>query len=201
MNERQRDPVGWCVRHHKTLVYDNDGYGLEELANRIDPRLIVDVGYNVGWFSKKASEVWPDARIIGIEPGDDLPNHGPVIPVHGALSPEPSVCLVPVARAPANLAARYVVPGDDVPGISREDLLQWGPVDLLKLDCEGAEHYFFEGPPDSWTHTWILGEVHGRAPGNFLLNSPWRDTHDVVITVQYGPRQFEFRMRPKAGPR
>lgn len=180
-------------------VYVEDSYGLRDLSHTLTVRRVVDVGYNCGFFSKLASEVWPDAEIIGIEPADDLPNHGPVVPVQAALS---SVRSVRLHSAKGNLGARWVVddPDSSIPGILPNHLLQWGPVDLLKLDCEGGERTFFRyAEPDDWKDTVIVGEIHRSTPQTWEsnpVNAKWLLSHTFEVTKQRR-RQFEFRLTPR----
>ncbi len=51
----------------KQSVYETDCYKLKEVVWNREPKFIVDIGANVGWFSKLASEKKPNSKILSYE--------------------------------------------------------------------------------------------------------------------------------------
>lgn len=51
----------------KNSVFKSDCYKLRDVKWERDPRFIVDIGANVGWFSKLASENKPKSKILSYE--------------------------------------------------------------------------------------------------------------------------------------
>lgn len=49
-------------------VIAKDEYNIEELADCIDPKVILDIGGHIGSFGVYAKSKWPDALLIAVEP-------------------------------------------------------------------------------------------------------------------------------------
>jgi FkbM family methyltransferase len=140
--------LGWVFRD----VILDDEYGLEQLS--LQPRTILDVGANVGMFSLWAGANFPGAVIHSYEPNVGLQPY----------------LLENIGQVEASLHAEGVSGHDgfgsfsqkgesmvgqckesdlgDIPVVSLHTAVKrmGGSVDLLKLDCEGAEWSILEHP-------------------------------------------------------
>ncbi len=179
---RVRRQLTWRTRSGTTFVTPPDGsafpvrevflesrYGLELLGSA--PKLIVDVGANVGVFALRAAELFPKAEIIAFEPS--LPAYAQLV---RNLRANPAITRVDARRCavvgPSDVhevqfwvdstssttstlvasAVRDHAAGhwEKVPAVSLSDLLaSTGAVDLLKLDVEGAEYEILSETPSS----------------------------------------------------
>jgi len=152
--------------------YDVPGVGWEAL------RTIVDVGANVGaatlWFAARA----PAARIVAVEPSPDAVGRLSANLTRNRL--DDRVRVVPAALggrsgvahlgpATTSVGARTLgapVPGStEVPLTTLDDILDsntLASVDLLKLDCEGAEYEILLSAPQALLRRigTIVGEYH-----------------------------------------
>jgi len=144
----------------------------------IVPKVIVDVGANIGMATLFFAAKYPDARIIALEPEksnfclmqencSSLPN---VTLVNAALWSE---CRqLQVADIGASKWAFSFVPSsgtgvDSVCGISMVDLLRdydLKHIDILKMDVEGAERGIFTSDASRWLDKvgMIAIELHDR---------------------------------------
>jgi len=136
--------------HEFWLIYMQDCYGLKTLQAK--PKQIVDVGANVGLFSLVARQRFPSATIHAYEPNAALETH-----LSANLKDlKVKVYLEAVSRqeGSASLVAgdgsmfSTTRPGGPIPSVSLETVVErcGGRIDLLKLDCEGAEWELFESP-------------------------------------------------------
>ncbi|MEO8152712.1 MAG: FkbM family methyltransferase [Rhizobacter sp.] len=128
------------------------------------PRVIVDVGANIGLASLYLARRYPDARIIAIEFETEnfrqLQANTAAYPriecVHAGLWPVDT--LVAVANPDAAKWAHVPVqaaggsePGSAIRAVSMPTLmaeLNIASIDLLKIDIEGSEYELFESPPE-----------------------------------------------------
>ena len=143
-------------------------------------RTIVDVGANVGaatlWFAQKA----PESTIIAVEPSSEaarlLTRNVRVNRLDGRVR----VAAVALADRAKEVALRQVgssvfgktteresTPGERVAALSLGDLLEQhglDEVDVLKLDCEGAEFDILHSSDDRLLrrHRFIVGEYHAE---------------------------------------
>jgi len=126
-------------------VFLADAYGLRQKRGRIDT--VVDVGAHVGFFSLCARMLFPKAVIHAYEPN---PNLWPHLSKHAIVA---DINAVAAAVGLNNGHVSLEFPGDSVFTQTRNDEAGTvkltsihdvvenigGSVDLLKLDCEGAE--------------------------------------------------------------
>ena len=142
--------------------------GAEEygpVARLSNVRLIVDCGANIGVTSYYLLHRYPEARLIALEPDEDnyelcrrnLRAFGPrVVMIRGALWPEcRSLRISPASRglAPWEISVEPAEAHEGtVEGITIPELLRLAgidpPIDLLKIDIEGAEVDVFNGGAD-----------------------------------------------------
>lgn len=143
------------------------------------PRVIVDIGANIGAYSAFAARRYPDARVIGVEPVRDnyalavlnTSDYDNVTMVNGYVGYDGMPHLVVID--PDNVGGHKVlatnaIPADAItqkspPRYSVEDIL-WehalAKIDVLKLDCEGAEYEILPHVMPQFVRV-VLGEYHG----------------------------------------
>ncbi len=126
-------------------IWLDDEYGLEVMEGL--PKTILDVGGNIGLFSLWAWQNFPDSHIFVFEPNREvfscLVNNVSGLPVTArlaALGASSGFASMPKAASSRETVAVRNSSGD-IPMISLNEAvgLAGGSVDLLKLDCEGAE--------------------------------------------------------------
>jgi len=143
-------------------------------ALRGEPRLIVDAGANVGFVTASLANLFPDARIISIEPDEanreifvlNCGGYSNVRLIEAALWSRPGHLRI---ENPNDAGFLLRVTEDDAPGIPAvtipEILQSEGAdrIDILKLDVEGAEKVLF-----SQNNEWLrkvklmVVELHDR---------------------------------------
>jgi len=167
LEDRIEDTLGGLWAGLQGEVVAEDCYGLRSL--RFVPDVVFDVGANVGTFTRFARSLWPETKIIAVEPD-------PLNCAHfNKFSLDPKTKLIPAAIGlgfvfHATTAANgsgevYMSPGlgypteklikdpnfegSSVPAITLEEVIlpNWKPGQkaVLKIDCEGAENSI-------WTH-------------------------------------------------
>lgn len=122
-----------------------DCYGMFSYARRARPRVIVDIGANVGVFSKLCSMLFPEADIYAYEP-NPLPvawlqrnTVGTRIRVMPVAVGETSA-LVKLDTTCDSTNSRVKNDGDLVVAcVAATDVADGRDIDLLKIDCEGSE--------------------------------------------------------------
>jgi len=155
-------------------IFVDDEY---RLPFDIKPKVIVDAGANIGCATLGFRLCYPDAVIHAIEPEEAnfrllQQNCGSLSNVHlhrAALWPKPGfISLTNPLNEPWSFTCEDASAG--VPVLTMEDVLKHcgGPIDLLKLDIEGAEKVLFETAPQRWLPQVrvIAIELHDRfTPG------------------------------------
>lgn len=143
------------------------------------PSVIVDVGANTGTASAYFRSIWPEAQIYAIEPAEinfrvlkkNAESFGKMEPIKAALGDHDGVVhLVGSKKDNASLSLKFDHKNPDyseeVPLRSLKSIMeehQIGRINLLKLDCEGAEHDIIKSLSDQDLANidWIVGELHG----------------------------------------
>ena len=173
-------------------------------------RTILDIGAHVGSFTVMCHHYWPDARIVAVEPHPEsfelLVRNTAHVPkdkltlINAAITRESGRCILssPVSHSRVSeyvpgvwesLQPRHSDFGLQVDAITPSDLWQMladvgiDEVDLLKLDCEGAEYLIVSEFSASGTMDrigWIRGEWHSRKD-NVLLGNCLGQTHAYNI--------------------
>lgn len=153
---------------------------------------MLDIGAHVGSYTVLCHEYWPDARIVAVEPHPEsfelLERNTAHIPasqllrINAAIAGQSGKYLLASAVSHSrvgeyvvelwnDLDPRYGDFGISVPAITTESLwekiIEFGvnEIDLMKLDCEGAEYVILESLSEN-SHLpqvgWIRGEWHSR---------------------------------------
>jgi FkbM family methyltransferase len=165
------------------------------------PKIIVDLGSNVGASIAYFRATYPDAEIIGMEP-----DPGAFERLSAMLEPISGVRVFPWAiadrtghlsfhRAEQSWESALVPQGTgtlEVETVTLPDLLarlQVDRVDLLKLDVEGAEWLMFEEPSVFNACQTIVGELHLDDPSQTIERAGNAlDAFDMTVTVRMGTR-------------
>jgi FkbM family methyltransferase len=145
----------------------DDEYGLSKIARPI--RTVLDIGANVGLFSLWARSHFPKARIHSYEPNPALQTHlvtnlrylSDVTIWAEGVSDGPGFARLDV-RGSSLLARTTADAAGEVTLVSLRTALDriGGHVDLMKLDCEGAEWVIFHDPEPFVTVREIRMEYH-----------------------------------------
>lgn len=184
-------------------VVRQDSYGLTVLKYYgFEPRIVVDIGANIGAFSALAAHLWPESRIIAVEPDLDsaelikynAPNSETV--AKAICYAAPNVQLYKSAKYPMcngidhGFAAVYRTINhwaefstvETVPAIAIESLA--AEISFLKLDCEGSEWEILENL--KCRPAVIVGEWHGFS-GDTRIRSLLGDLgYSVQLGKTYG---------------
>ncbi|WP_395750202.1 FkbM family methyltransferase [Prosthecobacter sp.] len=136
----------------------DDVYGLTKLAPQ--PRTILDIGANVGFFSLAARGIFPEAQIHAYEPNPRVLDALHANSLAGGFQFYPEAVgaaagwVSMIDQSDSNQAQTSALGSADQGGIAQVDLATaierlGGQVDLLKMDCEGAEWDIFKAV-DAW---------------------------------------------------
>ena len=141
-----------------------DCYGLWQLP--IQPRTILDIGANVGFFSIAAREFFPQATIHAYEPNPRTLPYGQKNARAGKFdvfgeavgATDGTVQMVDVGET--NLAHTQPADGQFAGGIPQVSFAKTlarigGTIDFLKMDCEGAEWDLFRAS-ECWAKIRLL---------------------------------------------
>lgn len=154
--------------------------GEYELPFTISPRVIVDAGANIGMATLYFARLFPDARILAIEPEpsnfailqENLSGMPNVTLVQGAVWPEEKQIRIAdstvdkwmftVTEAGRDAASSTEVAAITVPRAL--EMMGASAIDLLKLDIEGAELELFAKRPLPWLQriNLLVIELHDR---------------------------------------
>ena len=137
---------------------------------------ILDIGANTGLFTLRMKQLFPEASIASFEP--DVSNFQQLqnlIAVNGLSGVIPfqkgvggTTRIETLYLHPANIGGHSIIPHDgakteQIELVSLHEALRelGGCCDLLKLDCEGAEHEILMSMTDASVDT-IIGEIHSN---------------------------------------
>ena len=131
-------------------VLVTDCYRLFPYAKHNAPRVIADIGANVGMFSRLCTLLFPEADVFAYEP------HPAAIPWLHENAKDTRIRVIPCA-VQKNQGMQRMSAGQDstvgqvgptggfsVQCISAAEVAQGMPIDLLKMDCEGSEWSILE---------------------------------------------------------
>ncbi len=139
------------------------------IRQQLDPKLILDVGANVGLASVWFANRYPNAQVIAVEPDasnlavlrrnvEPYPN---VRVIEGAVWYESATVALDDQGDKSGIRVRA---GDGgVRGMTVEQIAGTAAIDILKLDVEGAEKELFEHDPTWLANVGVLMiELHDR---------------------------------------
>jgi FkbM family methyltransferase len=166
-----------AMTFHKVFGYKE--YAIKQFEE--NPKVIIDGGSNIGLFSIFMKNLYPDARIIAIEPDDDnfkimqenfasysgieaikagLWNKSKLLKVHDKYNQGKWAMVVEETDNPQE---------SNVSGISIDEIMlkyKLDRIDILKIDIETSEKYLFEENYQNWLpkvkmiiiefHDWIV---------------------------------------------
>ncbi len=175
------------------------------VAGLRDVRLIVDCGANIGLSAYYLLHHYPAARLIAVEPDPEncalcrhnlAPFSDRTTILQGAIwSENRRLRIVPSSRGLGSWALRVEGwDGGEVEGLTLVEILRrsghHGPIDLLKMDIEGAEEEVFRDAP-RWLDVTrnIAIELHGAAAEACLSRAlasysyEWRRAHELTLVL------------------
>lgn len=200
-------------------VAENDEYRLHRFQQA---NTIVDVGANIGAFAVIARRMFPQARILCVEPFSGNmellrlnAGHFAILERVAILHGKDSALLhVPrhdVDRVSFTVSAQADVvftehewePLETVPALTLSEVLERhgliGPIDILKLDCEGAELAIIEQDPVIERVKHIVGEWHTEVVRDRIVAKLLADDWEIEITNQGHPVGHFFAEKPWHG--
>lgn len=172
----------------KTILYD-DCYGLRQIEGKVES--ILDVGSNLGFFSLAARSRFPNARIHGYEPNPTIQSHllsntsGLSITVHPEAIGAQDGKIELKMEGGSLLSTAVASETGSIKKTAIATAIQriGGPIDLLKLDCEGGEWEVFE-------HREIWKNINRLTMEYHLWANPSMDVPGMVKII----RDLGFRI-------
>lgn len=186
-------------------VITGDVYSLRALkADGGSPRVICDIGGHIGIFSTYCGKLWPEAKIYLYEPDSDnfevvmenIKGNPNICGFNCAVVGDPDATSVNFIKC-LDLPYPENTGGGATAGVENSDatykvdavtishcLDSFGHIDLLKLDCEGAEDEILQYALDNDLLNnigWIRGEWHG-ADTIINMQKSLADSHVLSYT-------------------
>ncbi len=179
------------LEHELSLIYLEDCYRLLEVRPR--PRTIVDIGANVGFFSLVAKHHFPTATIHAYEPNPELQA------ALGAHLTPLGIRIYPEAVGAADGFIQLKLAGNSqhttVEPSANGTIVQTrfaevvarckGSIDLLKLDCEGAEWDILATKDALASARCLRMEYHLWARPGSTVDDIRRLVEDAGLTVDF----------------
>jgi FkbM family methyltransferase len=190
-------------------VLRQDQYQLHALKRTgVELNTVVDVGAHIGCFSLLVNRLWPNCRVWAYEP--DPENYRllqtqkctNVVVFQAAVVGRAAHSTVKFQTAnrswsPPNTVEGHLSEGGDVEvnAISIAEALLVAPIDMLKLDCEGAECEILEAA-DLSKVLYVRGEYHEQYAKCALerVRAALEPTHELVVQGR-GPVGMFFAAR------
>ncbi|MFB2935449.1 FkbM family methyltransferase [Aerosakkonemataceae cyanobacterium BLCC-F154] len=144
------DYLGSATCYREIII--DDFYQIFNYAKHFKPSLIVDIGANIGIFSKLCSLLFPDANIYAYEPNPTALTwleknakltHIKVCPYAVGIQDE-----LVFLDSRSDSTTGKISQGGNIPVqcIALTKVAQGQPIDLLKMDCEGSEWTILQNP-------------------------------------------------------
>lgn len=172
-------PAHFRGQHHKSdlMMFGQIFYSKEYDINvPVDPKIIIDLGANVGFASVYFANRFPSAKIVALEPDNDnyklacknVERYDNIQLLHGAIwNREEEIHLVDKGKGEGafSIAAgkgANVVKAFTIKGLM--EMMSTDFIDVLKIDIEGAEKEIFEYGYEEWLPVTkiIIVETHDR---------------------------------------
>ncbi len=177
-----------------------DCYGLKELATKLTPKVVFDIGGHIGAFGLSAKRLWPDCHLVAVEPCrtsyelycqnlKDNGFEGDVLNIAIGYNSKRTK-LMPASRTTGggvvlsdNEIADYASglyrmysedTVEDVEIITVDELVSdYSVIDLVKFDCEGGEIDAFRKMSDETAAKFrtMVGEYHLWGDGKKVLQA------------------------------
>ena len=190
----------------KNLISDSDR---DYLFPNINPSVIFDIGANIGVISFLMSHIYPEARIFSFEPQKDnfeilrlntqkLPN---VSIFNYGLGASSRKDMLYFSDTPDNFGGYSIfkdyadttsAPNEiEIKSINSVlDDLQISEIDIIKIDCEGAEKEILESLSCLNRSKYITGELHGV--GEYRILEMLSDNFNLSFSKKLLERNFNF---------
>lgn len=194
------------------------------LPDDLAPRVIFDIGANIGCVAAAMLQRWPTARLYAFEP---LPENAALVEHNLRAYPNATVLNYGLGDRTARLTYErsddqrnfggggfYGRQGDqsrcvpDVPVVAVAEALeqlQVDEIDVIKVDTEGAEHAILTSFPVAVLRRTrvIVGELHGKPRDAELLDylGQWFELQVQMCHRTHRPRYFRAVTRGSTAPR
>ncbi len=180
-----------CVYDLFNVLLD-DEYGLRDHPKK--PSVIVDIGVNMGIFSLAAWAQFSQAKLFGYEPGPgafakaihNLKPTGAIL-FNEAVGLSSGMCTISDS-AQSRLAKALVTDSGTIPVTPFSEVLRraGGHIDLLKMDCEGAEWDILKDRDSMRFVRSIRMEYHleGKRTLDDFKNLVLRGDHRIIKLVE-----------------
>jgi FkbM family methyltransferase len=185
-------------------IFEQDDYRVRQLGWR--PQCVIDIGAHCGFFTQLASQLWPSAALIAVEPAEEnvavahrnCPRAS-IIQAACTYDPEPIHLEVSLGTKEHTGGCRVSQLGRVVPRVTMDEILSKTDCHdiLLKLDCEGGEFSIIEHCQQMHRIRTIVGEWHDR---NRFIKLVRRKLPDWKLTIYRDHEIGLFRLDRPCSP-
>lgn len=177
------------------------------------PKIVYDVGANIGIVSVILAMIYPESKIFAFEPvkanfdllRENVSHYENVMPIHAALGNDgydhTGRRIIYPSEDPTNQGGFSTAiksgMGFEISVIDTgQAISQYGIPELIKIDCEGAEHEILTNMPLRDVK-WIAGELHGIY--DFKLLEYLRDKagFEIEAALGFGQKCWHFHARAR----
>lgn len=195
----------------ESIIHSNVIERNEYLFPKMAPKIVFDIGANIGVISAILAQIYPDAIIYAFEPiesnfeillmnAEAYPN---IKPKKFGLGPRREMRHFFPSDNIINHGGYSTEIKSDKPTIScqiesmTEICKVLGPPDLIKIDVEGAEHSILTDMTEPQLHSlkWIAGELHGIK--DFALLDFLSAKFEIQVQRNFGDVVYHFHARNK----
>lgn len=182
-------------------IFFEDVYKLRHLYNR-EIKTILDIGANCGFFSVYARVLFPNAKVVAVEPDakafsllEKNTHYLNIDRFNVGLGDGTPIKLVQGDRPGSG--SSIAKPGGDIPTLSLKAMLRKWKIDpnqniIIKIDCEGAERFLVNEESEDILHRsvqWAM-EIHYNEkhfPENYRFDF-WNQWLDKMLSnsTKYG---------------